>query len=81
MPEAHQPLASLQCLPNVVLGVPILVDVAQHVEHRSGRAAVKRPLQGPNRGGDRGDEVRLGRDDGPGCEGLSWTMLRPHVFM
>ena len=43
--EAHQPLAAVQQLLDVALGVALALDLVEHLQHAAGRAAVQRAAQ------------------------------------
>jgi len=67
--EAHETLAALESPPQDALRPIGALDLEDKFERRSWRAAMQRPLQRADRAGDRGDHVRLGRDNDPGGEG------------
>ena len=67
--EAHQPVAARQRPGEPGLGVAGLGDGVEHVEHRSGRAAVQRALQGAEPGDRRRDQAGPGGSDDPDREG------------
>ena len=67
--EAHQPVAAVEQLLHVALGVARLGHVVEHLEHARGRAAVQRPRQRADRAGQRSRHVGAGGGDHAGGEG------------
>ena len=69
VPEAHQPLAAVEQVLHVRLGVAGALDVLDHPEHARRRAAVQRAGEGADRAGQRCGHVGPGRGDDAGGEG------------
>ena len=69
MAEAHDPLAAVEQLADVLLGIAVLGDRVDHRQHARRRAAVERPGERPDRRRHRGGAVGAGRGGDPRGEG------------
>jgi predicted amidohydrolase YtcJ len=67
--ETHQPIAAVERRLEPGAGVLRLADGVQHLDHRAGRAAVQRTLQGADPGQHRRGQAGAGRGDHPRGEG------------
>ncbi len=67
--EAHQPLAAVEQVLHVALGVALALDAVEHVQHPRGRAAVQRAAQRAHGAAQRGGNVGARGGDHPGGEG------------
>ena len=61
VPEAHQPLAAVEQVLDVALGVAHLRHLVEHLQHTGRGAAVQRAGQRADRGAERGGDVGAGR--------------------
>ena len=67
--EAHEPLAAVEQVLHVRLGVAALLDAVEHVQHAGGGAAVQRAGHRADGAGERGGDVGAGGGDDAGGEG------------
>ena len=65
MAEAHDPLAAVEQVADVGVGVAARLDLVEHLQHARRSAAVQRPGERADRRGERRGAVGAGRGSDP----------------
>ena len=76
MPETHQPLAGVQRLLDVGLGIASPLDLLDHVQHPGRSAAVQRAGHRADRAGEGGGDIGAG-----GAAGQTARLSKPANVM
>jgi hypothetical protein len=71
VPEAHQPLAAVEHVLDIALGVSARSDIIKHLQHAAGGASMERTRQRADGCAQRRSNVRAGRCDYPRRKGRS----------